>query len=378
MDLEKIKKQISLNISSIAAINEIINKKDYKISHIDLDLLMEKTRVVYDLLIQLKINEKDSSASASNFIEKQKEIVKSFSKPTRETPSYTEPKKDFSTFNNSTEEEPKKTTSQEEEVKEAVEMPNVFSPIPDEKKEGKYSAPTTNPIETPIQSSQPKEEPKTSNIFNKPENTAPFQKEDIERKYNTPAPRKENETQNSFQAPKQDKPAFSRPEPIAPKAEPITPKTEPTERPINTNSFNKTPENTSFAQPKASPISPKPESNGNNVNSNSHNSQFTSPASIAERFLQSEDNSIAARFQTASTQSLIKGIGLNERLLFIRVLFNSKVETYEHFIQELDSLSSYEGAMTFYSEMKVRYNWMQETEAHKKLIELIERKFQIS
>lgn len=407
MDLFKIKSKISHNIHSLVALNEIINKAGYKISNIELDLMMEKTKELYDLLIQLKVIGKQNASielpkeelEAVRFaIDENKELASKATEIALET-------KKTALENTSAEEQ------KEEQPEQAKHVSTSFHP--EVKKE------EVRPIE-PVQPKLPENDPPitTSTSFYpevKPEPTPPV--EPIQ-----PVEPKEEKPSATYSP--QEKPASTPPvEPIQPRTKydlyespafqekeikEETPSNSPVQnenpirefRPLNESVEEKksqeipsiSAEKPEISQPKdinnSYTSTPNPPVN-KEVSSEATPTQkieikpieedkktaFDSPASIAERFLQTKDNSIAAKYQDASIQSLTKAIGLNERLLFIRELFNSRVDMYEHFIKELDSFNTYRGAMTFYSEMKVRYNWFQETDALKKLVELIERKF---
>jgi len=70
-------------------------------------------------------------------------------------------------------------------------------------------------------------------------------------------------------------------------------------------------------------------------------------------------------------------IGLNDRIAFIKNLFNGDNETYTQVIERLNAFDEYEDALKYiYSEVKPRFNnWEGKDEYEFRLIQLLELKF---
>ena len=89
----------------------------------------------------------------------------------------------------------------------------------------------------------------------------------------------------------------------------------------------------------------------------------------------SEDNSLAARLQRKPVTDLIAAIGINDKFLFLNELFNGSMEKYNKSIRSLNSFSTLLGAKTYMSELQIEFQWDCESEAYKKLNDLVERRF---
>lgn len=66
------------------------------------------------------------------------------------------------------------------------------------------------------------------------------------------------------------------------------------------------------------------------------------------------------------------GIGINDRFLFVRELFDGDKEHYNETIQVLNNFNSFDNAYAF---LKEEFNWDMEDENVVRLIELVERRF---
>ena len=88
-----------------------------------------------------------------------------------------------------------------------------------------------------------------------------------------------------------------------------------------------------------------------------------------------EDNSLAARLQRKPVSDLIAAIGINDKFLFLNELFNGSMEKYNKSIRSLNSFSTLLGAKTYMSELQIEFQWDCDTDAYKKLNDLVERRF---
>jgi len=76
-------------------------------------------------------------------------------------------------------------------------------------------------------------------------------------------------------------------------------------------------------------------------------------------------------FDGKPLKSIREGIGINDRFSFIKELFNSNVEKYDHAISTLDQLSDIEEAVKF---LKQNYKW-NKSDASQKFLVLVKRRF---
>ena len=90
---------------------------------------------------------------------------------------------------------------------------------------------------------------------------------------------------------------------------------------------------------------------------------------------QTEDNSLAARLQRKPVSDLMTAIGINDKFLLLNELFNGSMEKYNKSIRALNSFSTLLGARTYMSELQIEFQWDCESEAYKKLGDLVERRF---
>ena len=90
---------------------------------------------------------------------------------------------------------------------------------------------------------------------------------------------------------------------------------------------------------------------------------------------QAEDNSLAARLQRTAVSDLMTAIGINDKFLLLNELFSGSMEKYNKSIRALNSFSTLLGARTYMSELQIEFQWDCESEAYKKLSDLIERRF---
>jgi hypothetical protein len=91
---------------------------------------------------------------------------------------------------------------------------------------------------------------------------------------------------------------------------------------------------------------------------------------------------MADLFEKAPSKSLndrLSGniqIGLNDRIAFVKNLFNGNQEDYNRVISQLNTLKSGDEAKNFIDSMvKPDYNWSEKEELETRFMEIIERKF---
>ena len=88
-----------------------------------------------------------------------------------------------------------------------------------------------------------------------------------------------------------------------------------------------------------------------------------------------EDNSLAARLQRKAISDLTTAIGINDKFLLLNELFNGSMEKYNKCIRSLNNFTTLLGAKTYMDELQVEFQWDCQSDAYKKLNDLVERRF---
>lgn len=101
----------------------------------------------------------------------------------------------------------------------------------------------------------------------------------------------------------------------------------------------------------------------------------SSPDTVGQKLALDEDASIAARMQRKPISDLRSAIGINEKFLFINELFKGNMQQYNKTLDELNDFKSLQGAQTYLLELKVEYQWDEDSQAFIKLREFVERRF---
>jgi hypothetical protein len=81
---------------------------------------------------------------------------------------------------------------------------------------------------------------------------------------------------------------------------------------------------------------------------------------------------ISTLMQLKSIKNIVSAIGVNERFLFIRELFNGDDDTYLKTIAILDNSANFNEAFTY---IHSTFNWDLESDAAQKLLDLVRRRF---
>ena len=69
-------------------------------------------------------------------------------------------------------------------------------------------------------------------------------------------------------------------------------------------------------------------------------------------------------------------IGLNDRIAFVKNLFNNQQEDYNRVVSQLNTFKSEKEAKNFINTMvKPDYNWSEQEELETRFMEILERKF---
>lgn len=102
--------------------------------------------------------------------------------------------------------------------------------------------------------------------------------------------------------------------------------------------------------------------------------ELDAPETLVEH-LQHDDNSLAAKLQQKSINELRTAIGINDKFLFVNELFGGSMEKYNRSIENLDDMKTLNGTLIYLNELKVELQWNSSNEAYQKLLNLIHRKF---
>lgn len=88
-------------------------------------------------------------------------------------------------------------------------------------------------------------------------------------------------------------------------------------------------------------------------------------------------HSIVEKLQNKRIENLKSVIGINDKFYFINELFNGNAQKYEDIIYTLNNFKKLEDAMQYFSTLKYRFSWDEESEAYEKLTKMLERKFNL-
>jgi hypothetical protein len=103
--------------------------------------------------------------------------------------------------------------------------------------------------------------------------------------------------------------------------------------------------------------------------------ELETPETLGERLQQGQDPTLADKLQHSVLNSLQSAIGINDKFLFVNELFNGSMEKYNRSIANLDDLKTLNGALIYLNELRIELQWNSSNEAYKKLLELVHRKF---
>ncbi|MBZ0242256.1 MAG: hypothetical protein K8F24_03490 [Bacteroidales bacterium] len=100
--------------------------------------------------------------------------------------------------------------------------------------------------------------------------------------------------------------------------------------------------------------------------------------SIGDHLQQQTDKSVGERIGRQPIEEIRTAIGINDKFLFINELFSGSLENYNKMLDELNEFKSFNGASTYLIELKVVNQWDGNSAAWRKLVGLIERKFDVN
>ncbi len=96
---------------------------------------------------------------------------------------------------------------------------------------------------------------------------------------------------------------------------------------------------------------------------------------LGDKLESAADISLAARLQRKPVADLATAIGINDKFLLLNELFGGSMEKYNKSIRSLNNFSTLLGAKTYMSELQIEFQWDCESDAYKKLDDLVERRF---
>ena len=100
-----------------------------------------------------------------------------------------------------------------------------------------------------------------------------------------------------------------------------------------------------------------------------------SPGTLADRFREPHEKSVADRLQEHHISDLRTTIGINDKFLFINELFDGNMRVYDEAVGKLNECSTLAQADLMLLDLKIVYNWDSESPTVKKFVELVRRKF---
>lgn len=103
--------------------------------------------------------------------------------------------------------------------------------------------------------------------------------------------------------------------------------------------------------------------------------ELSTPETLGEKMM-GDDITLAERLQQNPVRDLKSAIGINDKFLFVNELFGGSMEKYNKSIENLNDLKTLNGAMIYLNELKIELQWNSSNEAYQKLKELVSRKFE--
>ena len=109
----------------------------------------------------------------------------------------------------------------------------------------------------------------------------------------------------------------------------------------------------------------------------------TNPEIIADKFqskkfihddiaMKNSKQDVSSKMQSKPINDINSAIGLNDKFIFIRELFDGDKDRYNETIQILNNFDTYENAVSFLDE---NFDWDSEDENYERLKELVQRKY---
>ncbi|MBU2650253.1 MAG: hypothetical protein KKA81_04900 [Bacteroidetes bacterium] len=96
---------------------------------------------------------------------------------------------------------------------------------------------------------------------------------------------------------------------------------------------------------------------------------------LADKFLEEDDKTVAARIKKNPINDLKMAIGVNDKFLFIKELFQGDMDAYNAAIRKLNSFQILDEARYFLGELSRNHQWKDDSEYFARLKDLVERKY---
>jgi len=90
---------------------------------------------------------------------------------------------------------------------------------------------------------------------------------------------------------------------------------------------------------------------------------------------QATQTNLGEKLEQAPVNDLREAIGINDKFQFINELFNGDMNQYNKVLDELNSFSSLQGALTYLSELSVQYDFQKTGTAFQRLKALLNKKY---
>lgn len=90
---------------------------------------------------------------------------------------------------------------------------------------------------------------------------------------------------------------------------------------------------------------------------------------------QATQTNLGEKLEQAPVNDLREAIGINDKFQFINELFNGDMDQYNKVLDELNSFSSLQGALTYLSELSVQYDFQKTGMAFQRLKALLNKKY---
>ena len=103
--------------------------------------------------------------------------------------------------------------------------------------------------------------------------------------------------------------------------------------------------------------------------------ELSAPETLGDK-MRGDDITLAERLQQNPVRDLKSAIGINDKFLFVNELFGGSMEKYNKSIENLNDLKTLNGAMIYLNELKIELQWNSSNEAYQKLKDLVSRKFE--
>lgn len=104
--------------------------------------------------------------------------------------------------------------------------------------------------------------------------------------------------------------------------------------------------------------------------------KFTSnEKTVNDQLVKEENNTVADKIQQNPIEDLKSFIGINDRFIFMRDLFDGQLKDYNEAIEKLNNQSHLKDAIDYFNELKEKYGMDELSDSFKKLYNYIQRKY---